>query len=175
MSITIQHTKEYLCRAHLQALAGSAGLNLILERGHDYGVDGTFRTVVRRPDGRRTEDGFSVDFQAKASVSWLLRDGSIVYDLEAKNYNDMASRHTAAVSLILILLCLPRERPLWHYTSTAETVLMSGCYWFRLESEELTSLGRKRIRIPAANHLTPDALAALMEADRLERVAATHV
>jgi len=106
VSITIQHTKECLCIAHITALGGSAGLNFSARPLFDYGVDGDFRLVQIR-DGRRAETGFSLAYQAKSTVCWLEKDGHIIYDLEAKTYNDMVSRTSEESTLLLILLCLP--------------------------------------------------------------------
>src|SRR6185312_5629562 len=101
MSITLQHTQESLCLAHIYALAGVAGLNWAIRKVYDYGVDGQFNMVVER-NGRRGDSGFPLDFQGKATIKWELQHGSIVYDVEAKTYNDLASRTTAETTMILI-------------------------------------------------------------------------
>src|SRR5690349_9243361 len=86
LPITVQHTQESLCISHIYALAGMAGVNYKVDR-YDYGVDGQFTPVTVRGN-RRVNSGFPLDFQAKASFDWERRNGCIVYDLEAKNYND---------------------------------------------------------------------------------------
>ena len=89
MSITIQHTKEQLSLAYITAIAGLAGVNLGQRSVNDYGVDGYFRSVAINPfEQRRAETGFSVDFQAKASLAWQRRGANIIYDIERKAYND---------------------------------------------------------------------------------------
>jgi hypothetical protein len=128
LSITIQHTQEGLCRAHICALAGMAGVNHRAEHAHDYGVDGQFAPVISR-GGRLVTSGHPLDFQAKASINWNLVDGKIVYDLEAKAYNDMVGRDPSETTLMLILLCLPKSQAEWHEATDVGTTIRHCCYW----------------------------------------------
>ena len=170
MSITAQHTKEQLCNAHLTAIAARAGVNLHLGEGCDYGVDGQFRSV--EIDGtRRRENGFGVDFQAKASVCWMIDGSHVVFDLEAKTYNDLVSRSAAATRFIVVLLCLPRTIPEWHEVGHNETVLRNGCYWLSIAGCQTTNQHKKRVRFPLANLLTAVSLQQIIADDRAAREA----
>jgi hypothetical protein len=64
---------------------------------------------------RRVESGFSVSFQLKASTQWQLDSAEVVYDLEAKIYNDLILRRgmKTATPCILILLALPANSAQW--------------------------------------------------------------
>jgi Domain of unknown function (DUF4365) len=110
--LTVQHSKELLSRAHLQALAAAARLNLEFRSDQtpefDYGVDGSFRPI-EIVDGLRIDSGCPLDFQLKSSGDWQHTDGYIVYDLESKSYNKLVSRESRATPYILILLCLPQN------------------------------------------------------------------
>jgi hypothetical protein len=117
LSLTIQHIQESLCRAHVQAVAGMAGVIYQPRDSYDYGVDGQFHPVIMRGN-RPITSGHPLDFQAKSTVNWELVDGKIVYDLEAKTYNDIVSRTASETTLILILLCLPKDQAEWHATSS---------------------------------------------------------
>lgn len=170
MSITAQHTKEQLCNAHLTAIAARAGVNLHLGEGCDYGVDGQFRSV--EIDGtRRRENGFGIDFQAKASVCWMVAGSDIVFDLEAKTYNDLVSRSAAATTFIVVLLCLPRSSPSWHEVSHDETKLKNACYWLSIAGCKTTNAHKKRVRFPMANLLTDASLLQIIADDRTAREA----
>lgn len=170
MSITAQHAKEQLCNAHLTAIAARAGVNLHLGEGCDYGVDGQFRSV--EIDGtRRREDGFGLDFQAKASVCWMIVESHVVFDLEAKTYNDLVSRSAAATAFIVILLCLPRTAPDWHEVGHDETVLRNACYWLSIAGCQTTNEHKKRVRFPLANLLTAASLQQIIADDRAAREA----
>ncbi len=167
MSITIQHTEESLCLAHIYALAGMAGVNYAVDR-YDYGVDGRFIPVTIR-NGRRVNSGFPLDFQAKATVNWERRDGCIVYDLEAKTYNDIVSRTADETTLILVLLCLPKEQATWHTVEEATTTLRNCCYWHGFTGTLTDNTERKRIFIPVENRLTPDVLKDLLGMEKARR------
>src|ERR1035437_4845911 len=108
--------------AHIYALAGVAGINYAVKKVYDYGVDGQFNTVVSR-GSRRVDTGSPLDFQAKATINWKLVDGKVVYDLDAKTYNDLTQRTPAESTMILILLCLPKSKGDWHSTNYEETVM----------------------------------------------------
>jgi hypothetical protein len=79
--ITLQHTEECLSLAYVHALTGNAGVSLAAHRIHDYGIDGTFRSI-KIVKNRRVESGFSVDFQLKATTDWEHKEDKVVYDLE---------------------------------------------------------------------------------------------
>jgi hypothetical protein len=154
--------------AHIYALAGMAGVNHAYHPAHDYGVDGQFDSVVIRGN-RRVTSGHPLAFQAKASVDWELVDGQIVYDLKAKNYDDIVTRHPSEVTMILILLCMPKDRTVWHLATSDVTVLRNCCYWAILAGVQCGYASTKRIHIPAANVLTPDSLLDLMAAEKVRR------
>lgn len=168
MPITEQHTEESLCFAHIYALAGVAGVNYSVKKTYDYGVDGQFSAVVARGT-RRIDTGFPLDFQAKATVNWELVDGQIVYDLEAKTYNDIAQRTPAESTIILILLCLPKSRNDWHDTSCEETIMRHCCYWHMIDGEPTPNTAKQRIYVPREHLLTPASLNELLAFERARR------
>jgi hypothetical protein len=168
LPITEQHTEESLCFAHIYALAGVAGVNYSARKTYDYGVDGQFSPVVSR-GGRRIDTGFPLDFQAKATVNWELVDGHIVYDLEAKTYNDFACRTSAESTMILILLCLPKIRGDWHGATCTETIMRHCCYWHVISGEPTSNTSRQRIYVPNGNLLTPASLNELLALERARR------
>ena len=136
---------------------------------YDYGVDGQFSTVKRRPNGRRVASGYPLDFQAKATTDWNLIDGHIVYDLEAKTYDDMVGRDASETTLMLILLCLPKSQAEWHEATAEATTLRHCCYWDILHGTPCGKASTKRIRIDETNILTPETLKELLEAETIRR------
>jgi hypothetical protein len=78
--ITLQHREECLSLAYVHALAGNAGVSLSAQRVHDYGIDGTFRSI-KIVGTRRVESGYSVDFQMKATINWEHQGTDVAYDL----------------------------------------------------------------------------------------------
>lgn len=169
--ITLQHTEECLSLAYVHALAGHAGVNLSAQRIHDYGIDGTFRSI-KIIGSRRVESGFSVDFQLKATTTWEHKGVDVVYDLEAKTYNDMVQRDSEATACVLILLCLPPLTEDWVVSDESRMVLQHCCYWMQLKGPPTTNTSTKRIFIPRKNTLTSQAIRALMESERKRRIGA---
>lgn len=164
--ITEQHTKELLSRAFVLAIAGKAGFN-VYQGQLDYGVDYTLASVrldaARR---RRVEDGVSVHLQLKATVDWEFDGTDVVYDLEAKTWNDMVARD-ATRPLYLCLLCLDAGADAWLSCVEEQMIMQRCCYWYDATGQEPTSnITTIRTRIPRANLLTPESLTALMEANR---------
>lgn len=147
-----------------------AGLIANIKRQFDYGVDGSFHPVKKRRD-RFVESGIPLDFQLKATVDWQLRDDKIVYDLEAHTYNDLVTRTPAETTMILILLCLPRDSAEWHSATHDSTIFRNSCYWYLPEGPETNNTSTQRVFIPRANLLTPTILEALMFEERARREA----
>lgn len=169
--ITLQHTEECLSLAYVHALAGRAGVNLAAQRVHDYGIDGTFRSI-KVVGKRRVESGFAVDFQLKATVNWEHDGSDVVYDLEAKTYNDMVQRDSEATTCVLILLCLPANGDDWIESDESRLVLKHCCYWTRLQGAVTANSSTKRIRIPRSNELTSQTIVNFLAAERNRRLGA---
>jgi len=161
--ITEEHIKEALSVSYIHALAGKAGLNVTTARRHDYGVDGTFHQVIF-VGGYRCEAGFSLDFQAKASIDWSVTDSKIIYDLDAAEYTDLVTRArtTNATPKILILLCMHRDPNTWLDCTVDSLIMRKCCYWYRPTGPDTTNTGTVRIKIPEQQHLTPTSLNDLM-------------
>jgi hypothetical protein len=161
--LTDQHIAESLSRAYVRAIAGRAGLNLAI-REYDYGVDGSFDEVVVRQN-RRVESGFSLSFQLKASTQWQLDSAQVVYDLEAKTYNDLILRRSmrTATPCILILLALPTDAEQWLICEESQLRLQGTCYWEYLSGSLSENRSSVRIRVPRSQRLTPESLLTLVE------------
>lgn len=176
MGITLQHVEESLCAAHVTAIAGMAGAALGLNHLHDYGVDGQFEPIVERKVSakktRKVISGFPLPFQAKATINWTLKDNKIIYDLESKSYNDIVLRTEAEATLLLVLLCLPKNKVDWHDVSSTGTMLRNCCYWQVIRGQPvINEKSTKRVFIPDVQLLTPSSLNDLLEAEKLRREA----
>ncbi|MFC5353768.1 DUF4365 domain-containing protein [Azospirillum himalayense] len=167
--ITKQHTQECLSRAFIHAVAGRAGVNFNLGSAFDYGFDGQFRPVKIR-NGRRNDSGFPLDFQLKATTDWEHDGGFVVYDLEAKTYNDLVGREPAEIGAVLILLCLPKDEAEWLVFQEDRLELRRCCYWERLVGAPTDNVETKRIRIPRTNLLTVESLNAILDHERFRRL-----
>jgi hypothetical protein len=166
--LTEPHAKETLCAAHIYATAGMARVNLSCSTMFDYGVDGVFEDILDLHEGRLVSSPFTVAYQAKASVDWEAEDDFIVYDLDARAYNNIATRPEGASTLILILLCLPSDTEKWHAISSDDqhTVLQHYCYWHLFKGDPTSNTSKKRIRIPKGQIFDPAALRFLLDYER---------
>jgi hypothetical protein len=167
--ITLQHSEECISLAYVHALTGKAGVSLSAHRIHDYGIDGTFRSV-KIVGNRRVESGFSVDFQMKATVNWEHQKTDVMYDLEAKTYNDLVQREEEATPCILILLCLPPTPSDWVVSDEKQMVLKHCCYWTAPKGPATTNTSTKRIWIPRSNTLTSAVITQILDAERNRRL-----
>ena len=73
---------------------------------------------MKERTGRKVDSGVPLNFQAKATIDWELRNGQIVYDL----------------------LCLPRDQVNWHLIETQATTMRHCCCY------HLLSGGRPKTR-----------------------------
>lgn len=160
--MTQQHIEEGLSRAYVAAVAARAGVNLNW-RGFDYGVDGAFCRISER-DGRHAEDGITLDYQLKASTRWRIENQEVVYQLEAKTYNDLASRRSGVrvVPLILILFCLPKEESQWLEINEENLLMRKCCYWTLVDERLTKNAATVTIGIPREQLLTSAALLDLL-------------
>ncbi|CAO3358124.1 DUF4365 domain-containing protein [Azospirillum melinis] len=167
--ITKQHTQECLSRAFIHAVAGRAGVNFNMDSAFDYGIDGQFRRVGKRGT-RRVDSGLVLDFQLKATTDWEHDGEFVVYDLEAKTYNDLVGREPAEIGAVLILLCLPKDEAEWLVFQEDRLELRRCCYWERLAGEPTDNIETKRIRIPRTNLLTVESLNDILDHERSRRL-----
>jgi hypothetical protein len=161
--LTIPHCKESLSRAYVTAVVGRARHQLLWGREYDYGVDGSVRILERRGH-RIRETGLGFDFQSKTTVKWSSDGPDIVYDLDAAAYNNLAERGaTGALPFLLILLCLPAEEERWLSASEDELILRKCSFWCKLDGGLTTNRATQRIRVPASNVFTPQAVASILQ------------
>jgi hypothetical protein len=168
--ITTKHTQESLSRSYIYAIAGSAGVNLQMERAFDYGIDGTFRSVVIRGN-RRIESGYPVDFQLKCTKNWNYEGDNVSYSLETKTYNDLVTREREGIGAVLILLCVPETPDDWLEVCEEYTRLRRCCYYASLSGAPVENVeSTRKILIPRANLLTAGSLNGLLAAERARKV-----
>jgi hypothetical protein len=152
---------QALNKAYVQAIAAKAGV-VIYEPKDDFGTDLAFAKVTRRQSGRRTDTkSIIVPFQLKASKDWAFRGDTVIYDLEAKNYNDMVDESSMEV---LILMCLPATFDEWLYQDEECLRLHKCCYyWQPSDHIETPNENTIRIVIPRSQIFTSEALTRLLD------------
>jgi Domain of unknown function (DUF4365) len=156
-----QSIEEQLSLAHVQAIAAQTGVSMSYFN-LDYGIDGTFRSIIRTQGSRYVTSGAAIDFQLKASINCLIEPEHIVCDLEVKTYNDLIDRRIngrgSIVPCILLLKVLPTDPINWLSVSEESANLKGGCYWDYLSGRISNNNRTVRIRIPRNQLFSPEPL-----------------
>lgn len=158
--------KDGIGKAFLSAIAANAGYVIQeIDQSNDYGVDFEIRRLVRRGSEIR-DNGPIADIQLKTTCNWDDSDpDSIIYDLEAKNYNDMTDRNAEGLPpIILAVLCLEKDAQSWVTVGEIGILLRNTMYWYITdETQNTQNSATTRIRIPKENLLTSSALDQLIK------------
>ena len=161
MPMPIEAKKENLGQAYVRAVVADVGFNLSKDE-NDFGLDGTIKDVTVRGN-RYHNNGFSIEYQLKSSWDVSVENNELVYDLESKNYNDLAAWE-GSVPAILILFVLPRDENKWVEFTTSGLTIRNCAWWCSLAGQPATSnKTSKRIRIPIDQVFSPDALKDMMD------------
>ncbi len=133
--MTEESKKENLSSRTIEAFANNLGFNVETYK-HDYGVDiriieYTFRILK---DGKKQylPSNRELKVQLKATTESGIRrsNGSIKYDLRAKNYNDIVQHKQWQRPTFLFLIVLPDDESSWFHYNTDELILRNQCYWY---------------------------------------------
>ena len=126
MPLPREHLLDEFATAYIQALAAAAGATVAVSR-RDYGVDGTLKHIIK--DGPRyIESGFPVDFQLKGTTTVAPGDDVVKYNLNARNYNLIATRPLAATPYYLFLVCFGSEIESWVIEESDRLILNASAF-----------------------------------------------
>lgn len=160
MPMPINARKENLGQAYVRTVVATVGYNLSKDE-NDFGLDGTIKDVAVRGN-RYYNNGFGIEYQLKSTWDVAIEGNELVYDLESKNYNDLATWE-GAVPAILILFVLPRDENEWVDFSREGLTIHNCAWWCSLAGQPATqNETTKRIRIPIDQVFSPDTLRDLM-------------
>lgn len=161
MGLPITFKKEALSEAYVRAVVAKAGFNFG-SYGHDMGIDGIIKDVKEINGGFRAS-GFGIEFQLKSTCDVTFENGELVYDLEAKNYNDLVSWEGGNPA-ILILFVMPNDENQWVDFTKEHLVIRQCAWWCSLAGLPVTDNEyTKRIRIPESQVFSPEELEKMMD------------
>jgi hypothetical protein len=152
MAMPLGHIKESLSRRYVEVLANRYGYTTAVPE-HDNGVDMSIHEVALRlndDSGKRYfETGRRLELQIKSTTekSITFKDKHILYDIEAKTWNDLIQRRLGTTPLILVLFVLPIAEELWLEASDEELILRKCAYWFLPEETDKWSNNASTVRI----------------------------
>ena len=146
--------QEQLSWAYVRAVVYRAGFRLSRPEVDDHGIDGTIASY---------DSGLNrVDFQLKSSTDYAVRDGEIIYDLRADNYNRLTADD--GLPRVLILYTMPSDDGLWLSQSDDELCLRKCAYWVSLMGKPKSSNAfTRRVRLPLSNVFDADGLRGMFD------------
>ncbi len=160
MPMPVNARKENLGQAYVRAVVASVGFNISKDE-NDFGLDGTIKDVSVR-NGRYHNNGINIEYQLKSTSAVTITDDTLIYDLESKNYNDLATWE-GPTPAILIVFVMPSEEKEWIGFSQSGLTIRNCAWWYSISGSEPTSNeNTKRIRIPLDQVFSPEKLNDLM-------------
>lgn len=137
----------------------------------DYGIDGTIRQIVRvtkKETGQQrfVPSGFPVDFQLKGTSTAVDEGAQVVYDLKARNFDQIVGRKPQEAPLYLFLICFSSKVDSWVTLDSKRLVLNASAFWWRERSNQTGNSSTVRLNIPAANRLNTDSMRRLLDSSR---------
>jgi hypothetical protein len=109
---------------------------------------------------------FILDFQLKSTAVPRTSGSDILFDLDVRTYNLLASPERAGLG-VLALVVVHQEPTRWVKVCDESTALAHCAYYLPLTGRRLTeNQATVRLSIPRSNRLTPDAMRHLMDRAR---------
>jgi len=168
--MTEEHIKEAISIRFIELVAAFNGYKTN-STYPDYGTDLNIIEVGYRTENghkRYSDTGRELKFQFKATtINSIIEDNDkIIYDLDAKAYNDLIERKKTLFPLILILFILPSDKKIeWICMSDNELITKKCAYWYIPNNSDIltTNQAKKRISINKNNLFKIDTLNQLFE------------
>lgn len=167
--ITEEHIKESISRKFVELLAANSGFNTSCHT-FDYGMDLSLTEVGVRNSENSTRffnTGKQIDIQIKATTqaSITQKDTYLIFELPAKNYNDLVDRSKSKTPLLLVVFILPEDRTEWVNVSEDCLTIKKCAYWFLPSADDQLTENKstKSICISTNNVFTNDTISQLFE------------
>lgn len=152
-----QTIEELISTSYVSAIIARSGFspNSVAK---DYGVDLEIRRIGVHGT-KRIDLGVMLELQLKASINWEIDESHVTFDLEADAYNRLVYRRdNASIPCALIVCCLPKDENSWLTVCEDELIIKKCCYYYFIDGAETKNTSSKRIKIPRAQMLTPQAI-----------------
>lgn len=155
--------KEDLSSSYLSAVCAYGGIDYEKVHHDADSTDAEIKKVIDLENGRKYTSILRVQLKSTSAPSQYKDKGeTLVYKLNAKNYNDLCREGTSEI--ILALLVLPEKESEW-LTWTREELLIKGCmYWASFVSQELSeNSGTVSVHINKNNVINSTTLNIIMD------------
>jgi hypothetical protein len=165
MPIPPEHMKERLSIAYVSAVAARAGVACRPTTAPEYGTDVHIVKVKKLDNGKYVDTGYILNCQVKATSNFEIQGDNIAYDMDAEDFNKLATWEGG--SCVLILFCLPKTSEEWLSVNEEELILKRCCYWAQISDPPTTNKSSRRITISRSQLFTPESVNYLLEKIRL--------
>jgi len=99
-----------------------------------------------------------VDYQLKGTTIAALQDGTVKYDLKARNYDAIVTRQSSETPFYLFLVCFASDPATWIVVSQEALILNASAFWWTHAGARTGNASTVRIEIPITNRLTAQAI-----------------
>jgi hypothetical protein len=144
---------EALANSYVKAVAAYCGYQVVKPEIDDDSVDG----ILIGSEGKKPR----VDFQLKSTGAHQMKNGTISYPLNIKNYNDLIIE--TLTPRILIVFLMPEDEGQWIDLCHDSLSLKKCAYWTSLLGrEDIINTSTKTIEIKEENIFSPESLRMIM-------------
>lgn len=164
-----EEIEKELGYAYLRAVAAIAGFTINFDV-QDFGIDGSFRQVIRLSTGKISCSTLALNFQAKSSFRSTIdyQNQVIKYPMKSDAHNALVGMNSETPSpCLLILFHMPRDKDMWVKISGDVMELRHCCYWELLRGVAVQPNSTRTVPIPLPQAVTPEGLLSLF--GRLKR------
>ncbi len=152
--------------AYFRAVVADAGATAAAPTP-DIGIDFIVSGARIRNETEFAPTGLTFFCQLKSTTDWKIRGDDFVYEIKKVDaYNKLAELEKGLGILIVYALPQQRERPL--SVDESRLQLRECCYWYRVPREPTLNTSSITIKIPRAQLFDRNAVAQLLELDRMD-------
>lgn len=160
MPIPTEHMKERISIAYVSAVAAKAGVACRTTSAPEYGTD-VHLVKVNQINGKYVDTGWILNCQVKSTTTCEIQGNNIVYDMDADDYNKLATWEGG--SCILVVCWLSNTDDEWVYVTEDELIMKRCCYWLKISDSPTLNKSKKRVFIPRSQVFTPETIVNLLE------------
>lgn len=166
MPIPPDLAKQELHFAYFRAVVADAGATAATPTP-DIGIDFIVSGARIRNETKFAPTGLSFFCQLKSTTEWKIRGDDFVYEIkEVDAYNKLAELEKGLGILIVYALPQEGENPL--SVDESRLQLRKCCYWYRVPRKPTLNTGSITIEIPRMQLFDRNAVAQLLELDRID-------
>jgi hypothetical protein len=167
--MTTENIKERMSTNYIRTLVNRCGYKISVPED-DHGTDISVIEVETRDMGKKLryyDSGRELKVQSKCTTEKRIerKNGCIIFDLEAKTFNDLIYRRSSHSPLVLIVSILVEDETKWLEYNSNSLTFNKQAYWY-IPSDtdsETPNKDSRRIKIPVNNLITESSIPYLLD------------